>query len=333
MANDLYDSENFRISRYEFGESISFLSHLGYFNWGPSSGNFAIANNPLEADRPTLFAFDTSNYLVYGGPDTIGSWFPSTRTSVQLSPGYKTVAAFDDVLFMLQGPALYKYRSGGDLVLLRNDLDPRISQQVVDGDFNFIFVSDPVGGATWDGDAVVVVDSTGWIRYRFAFDPPLNCYNVTSLFMVNDSLFFISGSLNQTFGRSLVHIALDYDTYTATPVRIASAGDLTHLFSCSPGRLVAGCAPNVEIGPGTTSTGDVPGHAIGLFPNPARDDLRVAGEFPALSSFAIYGADGKCVKRGIVEDSPGRINVADLVPGMYVLRIADVGFARFLKAN
>jgi hypothetical protein len=130
-----------------------------------------------------------------------------------------------------------------------------------------------------------------------------------------------------------VHVALDCDTYTATPVRISSAGFLTHLFSCSPGQLVNGCAPNVEIGPGTTSTGDVPGHAISLFPNPARNDLHVAGGIPALSGFAIYGANGKCVKRGVVEDTHGRIDVADLVPGMYVLRIGATGAARFIKVD
>jgi hypothetical protein len=334
-ANYLYESENFRISQFEYesGGAITFIGHLGYFNWGASSSNFAIANNSLEDNRRTFFAFDASDFLVYGGPDTIGEWFPSTPTSVQLGFGYKTVSAFDDMIFMLRGGSLYKYRVGGEPVMLRNDVLPRISQQVVDADFNFIYVSNPSGGGTWDADAVVVVDSTGWIRYRFTFNPPLDAYNLTSLFMVNDSLFFISGNLNQTFGRSLVHVALDCDTYTATPVRISSAGFLTHLFSCSPGRLVAGCAPNVEIAPGTTSTGDVPGHAISLFPNPARNDLHVAGEISALSGFAIYGVDGKCVKRGVIEDTPARIDVADLVPGTYVLNIAGAGVARFLKVH
>ena len=327
----LYDSENFRISQYEFGEPMSFVSHLGYFNWGPSSGNFAIVNNPIEDNRPTLVAFDTLNFLVYGRPDTVDGWFPAVRTDVQFGPGYKTVAAYDDRVYLLQGPALYTYRIGGDLDLLRNDLDPRISQQVVDEDFNFIFVSDPPGGATWDGDAVVVVDTTGYIRYRFAFDPPLNCYNVTSLFMVNDSLFFISGSLNQTFGRSLVHIALDYDTYTATPVRIASAGDFTHLFSCSPGRLVAGCAPNVEIGPGTTQTTETAESRIRCYPNPVIDDIHVDGEVIGPAAFEVYGPDSKCVKRGSLDALPARIWVADLVPGLYVLRIVGVGTTRFVK--
>lgn len=270
---------------------------------------------------------------MYGGPDTIAGWFPATRTNVQLSSGYKTVAGYDDLLFMLQGPVLYKYRPGGAPIVLRSDLDPKISQQVVDEDVNFIFISDPVGGGNWDGDAVVVVDSSGWIRYRFAFDPPLNTYNVTSLFMVNDSLFFISGSLNQAFGRALVHIKLDYDTYTATPVWIASAGDLTHLFSCSPGRLVAGCAPNVEIGPGTTSilAGGVVKNAFSLYPNPARDDMYIVGDQLLSKSFEIHGSDGRFVKRGVLDHSPARIDVADLGPGLYVLRITGADSGRFLK--
>jgi len=39
------------------------------------------------------------------------------------------------MIFMLQGPTLYKYRLGGEPVALRNDIDPKLSQQVVDADF------------------------------------------------------------------------------------------------------------------------------------------------------------------------------------------------------
>jgi len=321
VSGMLFDSRNFKISQYGFGVPIMFQQDIGYFNWGPTSSNFAIVNNPLESGRPTLVAYDTANYLVYGRPDTEAGWFPSVRTDVQMAPGYKTVAAYDDQVYLLQSPALYRYRPGGELIPLRSDVEPRVSQQVVDADHNFIYLSDSPVGGTWDADAVVVVDSTGFIRYRFEFTPPLNTYNVQSLFMVRDSLFFISGSLNQTFGRALVHIELDYDDYTATPFWISSAGDLTHIFSCSPGKLVAGCEPNVNIPPGTTGTTGPVENTLRLFPNPVQDELWLQGDLRVPVQFDIFSARGTPIKCGLIEGWPGRIDIGGVAPGFYFVQL------------
>ena len=244
----LFDSYNFKISLYEFDSIIKLKSDLGYFNWGPSSSNFAMLNNVYEEGKLSLIAFDTAGYLVYSKPFAANGWFASTRTDVKFTSNYKTLAAYGEMIYIYQSNRLFKYRLGGDLQLLRTDVAIGMSQQVMDEDYNYVYLTDyPHQG--FRADAVQIVDSSGVINYRFAFSPLLNTYNMQSMFMMNDSLFVITGSLNQTYDCALIYIKLDYSTYTAEPIPIyysCSVGDLIHIVSCSPGkiagRMCAQCA-------------------------------------------------------------------------------------------
>lgn len=340
-GNYLFDSENFNISLFEFDSIIEFKEELGYFNWGPSSSNFAMLNNIYEGDKLTLIAFDTAGYLVYSKPIAENGWFASTRTDVKFTSNYKTVAAYDEMIYIYQSNRLFKYRLGGDLQLLRTDVVSSISQQVMDEDYNYVYLSDsPDQG--FRADAVQIVDSLGVINYRFAFSPLLNTYNMQSMFMMNDSLFVITGSLNQAYDCALVYIKLDYSTYTAEPIPIyysCSVGNLVHIVSCSPGKIAEGCAPNVHIEPDITSVADVPERPVRISPNPVDSELTILMKANTPVHFDIYDSHAQRVMHGVTDGYSGTIDVEALPVGMYFIRLKDswdsAAFAieKFIKAN
>lgn len=121
-GNYLFDSYNFKISLYELDTIIKLKGDLGYFNWGPSSSNFAMLNNIYEDGKLSLIAFDTAGYLVYSKPFASNGWFASTRTDIQFTSYYKTLAAYDDLIYIFQSNRVFKYRLGADLQLLRSDV-------------------------------------------------------------------------------------------------------------------------------------------------------------------------------------------------------------------
>lgn len=318
----LFDSYNFKISLYEYDSIIQYKDDLGYFNWGPSSSNFAMLNNIYEGGKLTLISFDTAGYLVYSKPFAENGWFSSTQTEVQFTSSYKTLAAYNEMIYIFQSNRVFKYKLGADLQLLRSDVAVGMSQQVVDEDYNYVYLSDdPSQG--FRADAVQVLDSTGVINYRFAFTPSLNTYNMQSMFMMNDSLFVITGSLNQVYKRSLIYIKLDYTTYTAQPIPIYSSGvlgDLIHIVSCSPGKIAEGCAPNVHIEPDITAVQDGTIRPLGIFPNPVGNELNLILESSHPVNFEIYDIQSHLVKRGIVDRHSGVIDVSELSSGIYFIR-------------
>ena len=340
-GNYLFDSYNFKISLYEYDSIIQYKADLGYFNWGPSSGNFAMLNNIYEQGKLTLISFDTAGYLVYSKPFAENGWFTSTRTDIQFTSYYKTLAAYDDLIYIFQSNRVFKYRLGGDFLLLRSDAAMGMSQQVVDEDYNYVYLSDdPSQG--FRADAVQILDSTGVINYRFAFTPSLNTYNMQSMFMMNDSLFVITGSLNQTYNRSLVYIKLDYATYTAQPIPIYSSGvlgDLIHIVSCTPGKIAEGCAPNVHIEPDITAVEDGTARPVRIFPNPVGNELNVILDSSHPVNFEIYNIQSHLVKRGIVDRHSGVIDVSALSSGIYFIRLMNMGDAanpvveKFIKVD
>jgi len=340
-GNYLFDSYNFKISLYELDTIIKLKGDLGYFNWGPSSSNFAMLNNIYEDGKLSLIAFDTAGYLVYSKPFASNGWFASTRTDIQFTSYYKTLAAYDDLIYIFQSNRVFKYRLGADLQLLRSDVAVGMSQQVVDEDYNYVYLSDdPSQG--FRADAVQVLDSTGVINYRFAFTPSLNTYNMQSMFMMNDSLFVITGSLNQAYDCALIYIKLDYTTYTAQPIPIyfsCSVGDLIHIISCSPGKIVEGCEPNVHIEPDITSVADVTDKPIRIFPNPVSNELSIIIASYNPVNFEIFDVHAHPVMNGIIDRYSGPVDVSALANGMYFIRVTntmDPGspiLARFIKAN
>ncbi len=340
-GNYLFDSYNFKISLFEYDSIIALKEELGYFNWGPSSSNFAMLNNIYEGDKLTLIAFDNDGYLVYSKPIAENGWFASTRTDVKFTSNYKTLAAYDEMIYIYQSNRLFKYRLGGDLQLLRTDVAIGMSQQVMDEDYNYVYLSDyPHQG--FRADAVQIVDSSGVINYRFAFSPLLNTYNMQSMFMMNDSLFVITGSLNQAYDCALVYIKLDYSTYTAEPIPMyysCSVGNLIHIVSCSPGKIAEGCAPNVHIEPDITSVADVPERPVRISPNPVDSELNIIMETNTPVHFDIYDSQAQRVMHGVTDGYSGTIDVAALPGGMYFIRLKDSGnseaFAieKFIKAN
>ena len=341
QGNYLFDSYNFKISLYEFDSIIKLKSDLGYFNWGPSSSNFAMLNNRYEDGKLSLIAFDTAGYLVYSKPFAANGWFASTQTDVKFTSYYKTLAAYGEMIYIYQSNRLFKYRLGGDLQLLRTDVAIGMSQQVMDEDYNYVYLTDyPHQG--FRADAVQIVDFSGVINYRFAFSPLLNTYNMQSMFMMNDSLFVITGSLNQTYDCALIYIKLDYSTYTAEPIPIyysCSVGDLVHIVSCSPGKIAEGCEPNVHIEPDITSVADITERPLRIFPNPVSNELNIIIETHHPVNFEIFDIHAHPVMNGVIDRYSGPLDVSALGNGMYFIRVTnskDSGaplLARFIKAN
>jgi hypothetical protein len=330
-GNYLFDSYNFKISLYEYDSIIQYKKDLGYFNWGPSSGNFAMINNMYEDSSLSLIGFDTAGYLVYSRPFAENGWFASTQTPIKFTSYYKTLAAYDELIYIYQSNRLFKYRLGGDLVLLRTDAAMGMSQQVVDEDFNYVYLSDdPSQG--FRADAVQIVDSAGIINYRFVFTPSLNTYNMQSMFMMNDSLFVITGSLNQTYKRSLIYIKLDYATYTAQPIPLYSSGalgDLIHIVSCSPGKIAEGCVPNVHIEPDITSLEEEAVRSLQVYPNPVSNELNIILASTQPVNFDIYDSQAQLVRNGIVDGNSGPIDVSALSSGIYFIRLTNIRNSAF----
>jgi hypothetical protein len=220
---------------------------------------------------------------------------------------------------------------GGDLVLLRTDAAMGMSQQVVDEDFNYVYLSDdPSQG--FRADAVQIVDSAGIINYRFVFTPSLNTYNMQSMFMMNDSLFVITGSLNQTYKRSLIYIKLDYATYTAQPIPLYSSGalgDLIHIVSCSPGKIAEGCVPNVHIEPDITSLEEEAVRSLQVYPNPVSNELNIILASTQPVNFDIYDSQAQLVRNGIVDGNSGPIDVSALSSGIYFIRLTNIRNSAF----
>lgn len=330
-GNYLFDSYNFRITLYELDAIIKPKYDLGYFNWGPSSSNFAMINNIYEDGKLTLIGFDTAGYLVYSKPFPENEWFSSTRTNVKFTSNYKTLAAYDEMIYIFQSNRLFKYRLGGDLVLLRTDVAVGMSQQVADEDHNYIYLTD-YPGQGFRADAVQIVDSSGVINYRFEFPSLLNTYNMQSMFMMNDSLFVITGNLNQTYKRSLIYIRLDSTTYTAQPIPIYSSGaldNLSHIVSCSPGKIVRGYTPNVHVEPDITSVADASDRPVRIFPNPVRNELNILIETYHPVTYEIYDVQAQPLMKGFVDRYSGTIDVSALSSGIYLIRLMNLKDSAF----
>ena len=78
----------------------------------------------------------------------------------------------------------------------------------------------------------------------------------------------------------------------------------------------------------TLSISDAGKDPFALYPNPARNELNLKG-IRQPTDFTIYFIDGKLVRKGIYQPEKS-INISELVPGTYILKINDKN-VKFLK--
>ena len=79
----------------------------------------------------------------------------------------------------------------------------------------------------------------------------------------------------------------------------------------------------------STSTKPVAMSLIGVYPNPASQEVTVQHRFTSPVGYQLYSARGQVVASGILRPLEHRLPVAELAPGIYVLRFAD-RVARFV---
>ena len=68
-----------------------------------------------------------------------------------------------------------------------------------------------------------------------------------------------------------------------------------------------------------------------LFPNPARDEIRLGFDLDKNTPFQILDAVGKCLLTGNLQAGQTEIPVHTLPTGVYILRLDGEGGYRFVK--
>lgn len=83
---------------------------------------------------------------------------------------------------------------------------------------------------------------------------------------------------------------------------------------------------------GGMSVADAAREAVGIFPNPAADEIQVKADFNAQggdrAALMIFSADGKLVRQESYTAAPGeamRVNISGLSPGFYIVRMEQSG--------
>ena len=79
----------------------------------------------------------------------------------------------------------------------------------------------------------------------------------------------------------------------------------------------------------STSTRAVSVSPAGVFPNPASQEITVRHHFTTPVGYQLHGAQGQLIATGVLQPLEHRLSVAELTPGVYVLRFAD-RMARFV---
>ncbi len=83
---------------------------------------------------------------------------------------------------------------------------------------------------------------------------------------------------------------------------------------------------------GGMSVADATRESVGIFPNPAADEIQVKADFNAQggdrAALMIFSADGKLVRQESYTAAPGeamRVNISGLSPGFYIVRMEQSG--------
>ena len=72
-----------------------------------------------------------------------------------------------------------------------------------------------------------------------------------------------------------------------------------------------------------TSHKPLPGGGIHLFPNPAGDKLFLKTEKPLNATVFIYEMNGRLVKTALLDSFQNEINISQLIPGFYLIKVRD----------
>ena len=123
----------------------------------------------------------------------------------------------------------------------------------------------------------------------------------------------------------------DLGTHTDLVKMVSSEGDfiLWHTQPLHPFVIYDGSNVRVFV-EGPTSIDEMTGDGIGLYPNPADDQIMISGSLNG--PYVINDITGRVVARGrLVHASARSIDISELVPGTYHLTILDEGGSRGLR--
>ncbi len=223
--------------------------------WGPiwSSGSNipALLRHPEDQNNNRLYGF-YDGWIGYT-PDKNGTTGPLQGTGHYIPGTYRYIAGSDSfaILHAISlNPLvhyLYSYNLTTPPSMLRNDLDISTPHIATDRHHRaYVAIREP--GTNFSTASILVLDSLGYGRWEFNFDPPLSVYNAMGMAVIGDELYLSLGSLNPSYPNKLVQLVLDCSSGQAIPTDnlVWLNTSFSGLTSGTPGDPMGECPPNTD---------------------------------------------------------------------------------------
>lgn len=299
--------------------------------WGPmwSSGSTSVAllRHPDTPEQARLYGF-WEEWIGYTA-GTGGAPGPLTGTGYSLPGTYRYIAGNDDFAILHSininplNHALYGYPLGAAPFLMRNDLDLSSPHIATDRHHrSYVAIREP--GTNFSTSSILVLDTLGYGRWEFIFNPPLSVYNAMGMAVIGNGLYLAFGSLNPAYPNRLVRINLDCSTALAQPAESMPlpSASFTTLISGDPGDPLGDCPPNTDQPP-MILTGlqySEPGLVMTVSPNPVSSTLFVRADAGNEWAARLTHSSGAVVWTGKFRGDLA-LPVEHLPSGVYMLQI------------